>query len=86
MSVQLRPLSSKPDDEEAEQISVSNGEWLGLVRLAESMGEPVHWNGCHDTVTYTPEQLEAIARRVEQVRDAPEWLRYLARQGGAELS
>ncbi len=80
MSVQL----TSPNGYEE---STSNGQWLAMTSLAEAFGENVpQWNGHHDEVIYTPEQLRAMATRIEQLDGSPEWLRALADAGGATLS
>lgn len=67
--------------------NISNGHWRGLTALARGFGEEVHvWDGTHDCLFYTPEQLRRIADRVEQVKDDAAWLRELADHGGAYLS
>lgn len=86
VSVRLTPISER-NSEDPESIHISNGEWAALTAFAKHFGEDVPtWNGCHDATRYTPEQLRAIATRLEQVKTAPEWLNWLAENGGAELS
>lgn len=82
MSVDLSPISPG-----GEVVGISNGAWIALTRFAHAFGENVKpWNGCHDPQTYTPDELRAIAKRVDQIKDSAEWLRMLADHGGANLS
>jgi hypothetical protein len=81
VSVSLTPING------GDEVSISNGEWLALTRLAASFGEKVTpWNQCHDPQSYSPEELRSIAIRVEQIKDAADWLNELADNGGANLS
>ncbi len=90
MSVRLTPINSPTEEEREEHTTtISNGEWLALTAFANAFGEEVpKWNACHDPVRYTPEQLRAIATRLQQVLESNTipWLLDLADQGGAELS
>lgn len=81
MSVQL---TSK--DGTIEEFT-SNGYWSAITAFASSLDSKVEkWNGHHDPLEYTPEQLHIIADRLEQVRSWPDILRELAYKGGAILS
>lgn len=78
MSVTLTPIN-QVDDEDSEGLNISNGTWAELTASVPSV-KP--WNGHHDPIRYTPEELRAIAAK------NPEWerpLSWLAAQGGAEL-
>jgi len=84
MSVSLTPINN-PDGESL--VDMSNGTFA---QIAEAAGVP--WNGCHDPVTYTPEQLRALAKAIPQDWDSfyrERWsagLEELAELGGATLS
>ena len=85
MSVNLTPKSQE-QAEDPENINIANGTWSAMTALASAYGEDVgKWNGCHDPQFYTPSQLRAMATRIEQIKDSPEWLRWLADEGGAIL-
>jgi hypothetical protein len=91
MSVRLTPGPAGTDttreDTDEHACTIPNGEWKGLTSLAAGFGEDVAiWNGHHDPLFYTPEQLRAIARRVDQINAAGPWLRAMADKGGATLS
>ena len=85
MSVNLTPKNHE-NAEDPERINIANGTWSAMTSLASAYGENVEkWNGYHDPQFYTPEQLRAMATRIEQIKDSPEWLRWLADEGGAIL-
>ena len=92
MSVSLTPINflkpeSDDDVEIPDHVNISNGTWKAITAAAAAYGEDVSvWNGCHDPVRYTPDQLRAIAARIDQLSNAGEWLRWLADNGGAQLS
>lgn len=91
MSVSLTPINelnkARGEDDYPETIGTSNGEWKA-VTVACNAFEPdlPVWNGMHDSVRYTPEQLRRMADRIEQMAHMPEDLCWLADNGGAELS
>lgn len=82
MSVHLTPKNLR-DDENAEVINISNGEWCAILAFADAFGIEVKPPASHDMKFYEPGDLREIAMRIEQVKNAPEWLRYLADNGGA---
>jgi hypothetical protein len=68
------------DVEDAEGLNISNGTWA---ELTSDIPGVKSWNGHHDPIRYTPEELRAIAAK------HPDWtaqLEWLASEGGAELS
>ncbi len=78
MRVMLTPIN-KVEAEDAEGLHLSNGTWAKLTADVPSV-KP--WNGNHDPIRYTPEELRAIGAK------NPEWakhLEWLAAEGGAEL-
>lgn len=85
MSVHLSAHNLR-DDDDAEVVNISNGEWSAILALAQAFGIDTSPPASHDPVRYTPEVLNQIADRIEQLKDAPEWLRWLAENGGAHLS
>ena len=87
MSVTLHPLQKAVQSERAESVSICNGHWAALTDLAVAFGDDVkQWDRCHDYQTWTPDELRAIADRVDQISDSASWLRWLADNGGAQLS
>lgn len=88
MSVQLTP-KNQLDQEDQATVDLPNGTWLALTELSEaySLGAE-KWNGHHDPQFYSPEQLTAIADKVDEIRNlahTSDWLRWLAKEGGAVL-
>ena len=78
MSVSLTPASQTESDD-PETFDIANGTWLDLTADVPGV---TRWNGANDPITYTPEQLRAIAVK------HPEWakqLEWLASEGGARL-
>jgi len=64
-------------------VNVSNGEWYAITKMAEAFNIDGPWTGNHDSgQKWTPEVLEEMAVRAEQVGDAAEYIRELARNGG----
>ncbi len=88
MSISLTPIN---DPEGESWLDMSNGTWETLTALAAPVVPA--WTGLHDPITYTSEQLRAVAAVVPA---AGEWrpfhdtlkngLLRLADAGGAELS
>jgi hypothetical protein len=85
MSVLLSAHNLRNDDD-AEFVNISNGEWCAILALAQAFGIDTSPPANHDPICYTPEVLNQIADRIDQIKDAPEWLRWLAQNGGAHLS
>ena len=85
MSVLLTAHNLREDDE-AETIHISNGQWCAITAAAKAFGIDVSPPTSHDPHHYSPETLRMMADRIEQLKDAPEWLRWLAENGGANLS
>ncbi|MBK1884669.1 hypothetical protein JIN85_19820 [Luteolibacter pohnpeiensis] len=85
MSVHLIPVNP-PEGEEDDDINITNGEWCAMCALANAFGIDVSPPENHDEVRYSPEVLRDMATRIEQIKDAPEWLRWLAECGGANLA
>lgn len=90
MSVLLTPVSPQPQEAE-ETINFSNGEWCAICAAAQAFGIDVSPPITHDpeltnTPRYTADTLRKMADRIEQLKGAPEWLRWLADCGGANLS
>lgn len=84
MSVKLTPINAAKD---SETVNICNGTWRAITAAAKAYGEDIDvWNGFHDGQNYTPDQLRKMAARIEQIKDTPEWLRWLAEHGGAVLS
>lgn len=78
MSVTLTPIN-EVDAEDSEGLNISNGTWAELTADVPTV-KP--WNGQHDPIRYTPEELRSIAAK------HPKWakqLEWLAAEGGAEL-
>jgi hypothetical protein len=84
MSIHLSAHNLRQDPE-AEVINITNGEWCAILAAAEAFGIDVTPPENHDPIRYTPEVLRQIADRIEQLKQAPEWLRWLADNGGAHL-
>jgi hypothetical protein len=85
MSVLLTAIDTANTDS-PKSISTSNGEWMAATAACNAFDPDLpKWNGNHDSVKYTPEQLRQMARRIEQMKHLPEDLRWLANLGGAEL-
>ena len=78
MSVTLTPIN-EVDSEDSEGLNISNGTWAELTADVPGV-EP--WNGHHDPIRYTPDQLRAIAAKHKQWGEQLHWL---AAEGGAEL-
>lgn len=85
MSVHLTAHNLRNDDE-AEVVHISNGEWVAITAAAKAFGIDVSPPTSHDPHHYSPEVLREMADRIEQLKDAPMWLRWLASEGGAHLS
>jgi hypothetical protein len=80
MSVQLTSKDGTIEE------STSNGHWMAMTAFTNCLDHRIEkWNGCHDPVEYTPEQLIIMAERLEQIRSWPDILRELADKGGATL-
>lgn len=86
MSVLLSPVSLIHEDDDYEDIAISNGEWCAILALGEAFGIDVTPPATHDAKHYSPEVLQQLAYRIEQISRAPQWLRWLADHGGANLS
>ena len=85
MSVLLTPVTPQPQEAD-ETIHISNGEWCAICAAAEAFEIDVSPPKSHDPYRYSPETLRQMADRIEQLKGAPEWLRWLADSGGANLS
>lgn len=85
MSVLLTPVNppSKDDDE---SVNISNGEWCAITAAAKAFGIDVSSPTSHDACRYSASILRQMADRIEQLKEAPNWLRWLADCGGANLS
>lgn len=74
----LTPIN-QVDAEDAEGLHISNGTWTKLTTDVPGV-EP--WNGHHDPIRYTPDQLLAVAAKHPECGRQLQWL---AAEGGAEL-
>lgn len=81
MSVELESI-----DEGGICTGLSNGTWAAAIAASREFGIDVNWNGYHDPVRYTPDQLRQMADRMEQLGKIASSLRKLADFGGAKLS
>ncbi|MDD2765781.1 MAG: hypothetical protein PHE83_17600 [Opitutaceae bacterium] len=79
MSVILKPIK-EVDPEDAEGLHITNDAWRELTADVPGV---TPWNGLHDPIRYTPDELRAIAVRHPQWARQLEWL---ATEGGAELN
>jgi hypothetical protein len=84
MSVLLTPVSPQPQEAD-ETINISNGQWAAICAAAQAFGINVTPPKSHDQNRYSAETLRQMADRIEQLKGAPEWLRWLADCGGADL-
>lgn len=81
MTVQISPVKLEGLEDRLSWASLSNGQWL---KMTERTPEVQTWNGFHDRIVYTPNDLRAIARANP---DEAEWLNDLADNwGGGVLS
>ena len=78
MSVMLIPIN-QVEAEDASGLNLSNHTWA---KLTADVPNVKPWNGTHDPIRYTPDELRAIGAK------NPDWAEHLERlaaEGGAEL-
>lgn len=81
MSVSISALKLEDTEGDNSFANLANDTWL---KMTERTQEVATWNGFHDRIVYTPNDLRAIARANP---DHAEWLNDLADNwGGGVLS
>jgi hypothetical protein len=85
MSVRLTPIN-QAGKEDAEGVEMANKTFAAIVAVGIQYNVPIDWNGCHDGQKFPPEVLRQCADRIEQLQLFPKSLRWLADNGGAELT